>query len=196
VKRLIILFLLFAPTIDAQQVRVSNKNSSLTVYAGPDQTITLPSVANLSGKATALPSRLTVTTNWGVISGPAAVVFSNINSVSSTAAFSIPGVYVLSLNASTSRLNASSNVTITVNPEPVSVPSTVTVAMAWDASASANGYNVWRLTEGGAWLKLGVTTETTWTDSTVVSGTTYYYSVKAFNDVGESESSNLLKVLR
>jgi hypothetical protein len=68
------------------------------------------------------------------------------------------------------------------------------VTLNWVASTSSNvtGYKVYRGTSAGGpytlLATLGITTSTT--DSTVVSGTTYYYTVTAINASGESSYSN------
>ena len=110
-----------------------------TVSAGSNQTITLPSTASLSG--TASPGNAgTLTTLWSVVSGPGAATFTNPSSVSTTAAFSLSGTYVLKLTATSGTLSASSNVTITVNPVPtpptVSAGGNQTVTLPATASLS------------------------------------------------------------
>jgi K319L-like, PKD domain len=191
---IVLVFLICASSLDAQQVRVSNRNSSLTVNAGADQSITLPSSAPLAGKVVALPSRTATSINWTVASGPGTVRFANPRAAETSADFSAPGSYVLALNASTSKLNATSKTTITVNPAvPVPPSTSITVAMAWDPVANATSYNVWRLPEGGEWLKIAAAlTVTSFTDSGLVAGIRYYYGVTAVNEVGESSSSNLV----
>src|SRR5206468_505318 len=74
-------------------------NRAPVVNAGPDQTITLPSSANLSGTATddALPIGSTLTTTWSKVSGPGTVTFGNVSARSTTASFSASGSYVLRL---------------------------------------------------------------------------------------------------
>jgi fibronectin type 3 domain-containing protein len=70
-----------------------------------------------------------------------------------------------------------------------------TVALAWSApgsngGASITGYNVYRGTSAGSETLLATLGNvTTWTDSTAVNGTTYYYKVTAVNSVGESAQS-------
>jgi len=67
------------------------------------------------------------------------------------------------------------------------------VTLNWSASTGATSYNVYRSTtsggEGTTPIKTGVTT-TSFTDSTVTNGTTYYYEVTAVNVNGESGRSN------
>jgi fibronectin type 3 domain-containing protein len=66
------------------------------------------------------------------------------------------------------------------------------VALNWTASGGATSYNVYRGTTAGGEsttpLATGITT-TTYTDSTAVNGTTYYYKVAAVNAGGTSALS-------
>jgi fibronectin type 3 domain-containing protein len=72
------------------------------------------------------------------------------------------------------------------------------VAIAWSAPGSnggtaISGYNVYRGTSaGGETLIASVGNVTSWTDSNVTNGTTYYYEVSAVNSVGEGSLSNEL----
>ncbi|MEO8428044.1 MAG: LamG-like jellyroll fold domain-containing protein, partial [Verrucomicrobiota bacterium] len=89
------------------------------VNAGPDQSITLPSGASLSGTATddGLPNPPgTLTLQWSKVSGPGTATFGNGNAASTTASFSQSGVYVLRFIANDSQLSATDDVTVTVNP--------------------------------------------------------------------------------
>jgi len=93
-------------------------NQPPTVNAGPDQTITLPATASLSGTASddGLPNPpATLTTTWSKVSGPGTVTFGNANARATTATFSAAGSYVLRLTASDSALSATDDVAITVN---------------------------------------------------------------------------------
>ncbi len=67
------------------------------------------------------------------------------------------------------------------------------VALSWTASAGATSYNVYRGTTAGGEsttaVATGVTT-TTYTNTGLTNGTTYYYEVKAVNSVGTSAYSN------
>jgi len=70
------------------------------------------------------------------------------------------------------------------------------VVVGWDAvpaSAGATGYNVYRSTTSGTFstkLNTALITALTYTDTTVVRGTTYFYVVRAVNATGESPNSN------
>ena len=120
-------------------------NQAPVVSAGSNQTITLPSTANLAGTATddGLPSnKLTVT--WSKMSGTGTVTFANATSLVTSASFSTNGSYVLRLIASDTVLARTGTVTVTVNPAPpvnqapvVSAGSNQTVFMPGSANLSA-----------------------------------------------------------
>jgi hypothetical protein len=63
------------------------------------------------------------------------------------------------------------------------------VALSWDASAGADKYNVYRGTGGNYYLQASPTA-TSWTDTSVSNGTTYWYYVTAENAAGQSSPSN------
>ena len=84
------------------------------------------------------------------------------------------------------------------NPIPVAPTLTATagtsqVSLSWTASSGAASYNVYRGTgtggEGTTALAT-VPTGTTYTDTGVTAGTTYYYEVTAVNSAGSSPRSN------
>ncbi len=66
------------------------------------------------------------------------------------------------------------------------------VNLSWSASAGATGYNLYRATapgqEGNTPIQAGITA-TTYTDTAVTNGVTYYYQVAATNDSGTSSLS-------
>ncbi|MEX2115100.1 MAG: LamG-like jellyroll fold domain-containing protein, partial [Pirellulales bacterium] len=90
-------------------------NAAPLVNAGVDQSITLPSGANLSGAVSddGQPTG-TLLATWSVVSGPGAVNFTNANSATTFATFSQAGTYVLRLTASDGSLQSSDLVTIQV----------------------------------------------------------------------------------
>jgi hypothetical protein len=75
------------------------------------------------------------------------------------------------------------------------------VSLSWNASTSQDvaGYNVYRKTSAnGSFTKINskLDSQTTYTDSTVLGGTTYYYATTAVNSSGkESAYSNRAQVL-
>src|SRR6266487_251484 len=96
-------------------------NSRPVVDAGPDQTVPVLS-ATLSGSATddGLPNPpAALTYTWSKVSGPGSVTFANRNAASTTATFSVGGIYTLKLTANDSALSGSDTVVVTVNKRPV-----------------------------------------------------------------------------
>ncbi|HWS87495.1 MAG TPA: RHS repeat-associated core domain-containing protein [Pyrinomonadaceae bacterium] len=100
-------------------VKPAPVNAAPAVEAGPNQTVSLPGLANLAGQASddGLPAGSTLAHTWSVASGPGTVNFTNPNSPATTAAFSSEGVYTLRLTASDSQLSAADELTVTVRPQ-------------------------------------------------------------------------------
>ncbi len=107
-------------------IRVSPRNLAPVVNAGPAGVVTLPASAVLAGSASddGLPAGGALTIGWSKVSGPGAVTFANPASAATSAAFALPGVYLLRLTAGDSLLSASGDVQITVSPNgsPVARP--------------------------------------------------------------------------
>jgi hypothetical protein len=71
------------------------------------------------------------------------------------------------------------------------------VALAWKASADATGYAVYRGASAATITTLvspAEETSTSFTDTTAVNGTTYFYAVRATSDLGSSDLSQIAKV--
>ena len=124
---------------------VKSNQDPPTVFAGPDQTVTLPNSANLDGTVTddGLPTPA-LTTTWSRISGPGTVTFGNANAVDTTASFSVNGTYVLRLTADDGELTRSDDVAITVNPPPITITreaesGSLTAPMVVRSSGTASG---------------------------------------------------------
>lgn len=65
------------------------------------------------------------------------------------------------------------------------------VSLTWSASSGATSYNVKRGTAtGGPYTTISSPATTSYTDSSVSNGTTYYYVVSAVNSAGESGNSS------
>ena len=65
------------------------------------------------------------------------------------------------------------------------------VSLAWSASPGATSYNVNRsTTSGGSYATIASPTSTSFTDTGLTNGTTYYYVVTAVGACGESANSN------
>ncbi len=81
-------------------------------------------------------------------------------------------------------------------PEPAAPTGTLVTAgnneatVAWQAVAGATSYNIYRSTSSGSHgAKVGSSSTTTFSDTTVVNGTTYFYAVTASNATGEGPAS-------
>jgi fibronectin type 3 domain-containing protein len=84
--------------------------------------------------------------------------------------------------------------TIPSAPSLSATAGTSSVALSWNAPANGGaaigGYRIYRSTSSGAEaLLVGVGATTSYTDSSVVNATTYFYQVTAVNNVGESARS-------
>lgn len=64
------------------------------------------------------------------------------------------------------------------------------VKFTWKAVSGASKYRVFRKTENGSWKKLADTSSVSYTDSTVSSGTLYYYTVRCISQDGKSYISS------
>ena len=83
----------------------------------PDQAVTLPAAAPLSGTVTddGVTGRRS-TTQWSKTSGPGTVTFGNADrALDTSASFSAAGTYVLTLTANDGELSASDTVTVVVD---------------------------------------------------------------------------------
>ena len=153
----------------SDDVTVTVNHQAPVVDAGTNQTITLPSSANLDGTVTddGLPNPPSVVTaTWSMVSGPSIVTFGDVNAVDTTASFSVEGVYILRLMADDSDLTAIDEVTVTVNPIPNQAPDVdagVDQTITLPANANLDG----TVTDDGLPDPPGIVT-TTWS---VISGT-------------------------
>jgi hypothetical protein len=114
-------------------------NQPPAVEAGADQTLTLPSAANLNGRVSddVLPEGGTLIISWSKVSGPGTVTFGNAGAATTTATFSDAGSYVLRLTANDSQLTASDDVSVTVmSILPPTIKAVITPA------PNVNGWNI------------------------------------------------------
>ena len=109
-------------------------SSTPVVDAGPNQTITLPSTASLSGTATGFPADSTLTQTWSTVLGTGTVTFSTATALATTASFSTSGLYTLQLTVSGGGVSASGTTIITVNPE-------ATITRVYYVSTTGNDAN-------------------------------------------------------
>ena len=124
-------------------------NTAPAVSAGPNQMITLPSVATMAGTASddGLPNPpAALTYEWTLVSGPInGVVFANSAALNTTVTFPAAGTYVLKLTASDSILSTGSTVEIIVQdsgPKLVAIADrTIPVGVRFQQLLAANDAN-------------------------------------------------------
>jgi len=99
--------------------------------------------------------------------------------------------------------NTRQTITLRAVAPAIGVPENVTVTAAsatsvivnWSAVAGATGYRVYRsTTASGAYSPVANTTSTSFTNSGLTSGTTYYYKVTAYTNAGEGTQSAYVSV--
>ena len=108
------------------------------VDAGPDQVVTLPAVAALSGSVAADGL---ATVRWSIVSGPGSVEFRDATALETDVALAAPGTYVLRLSASDGVAAASDDVTIVVleRNDPPTIDAGDDLTMAIDETAALAG---------------------------------------------------------
>jgi kumamolisin len=134
---------------------------------------------------------------------PSSVDVQDASAVSSTMTVytmsSTPGgTYNLSVQGTDGSLNSSTTVSVTVNAPPAAPTNLKAtagdsqVSLSWGASTGATSYNVLRSnTSGSGYSQIASdVTSTSYTDTGVTNGTTYYYVVEAVDIYGPSGYSN------
>ncbi|TRX03699.1 LamG-like jellyroll fold domain-containing protein [Flavobacterium gawalongense] len=156
---------------------VITNNITPTAVMGTPFTYTITNnTALTSFTATGLPAGLSLNTSTGVISGNPTEY----------------GAFSVALTASNGSISGSQTITLTV----YTIVNNVIVAagdakniIEWDAIQNFS-YNVKRsTTSGGSYATIGTVTATSFTDTNVSNGTTYYYVVSATNTLGENPNS-------
>ncbi|HWW78116.1 MAG TPA: fibronectin type III domain-containing protein, partial [Steroidobacteraceae bacterium] len=96
-------------------------------------------------------------------------------------------------SADSTAVSATPDAAITTPPVPTGLTATAGNAQAsltWSASSGATGYHVKRATaSGGPYTQVAAPTATSYTDTALTNGTTYYYVVSALDSAGESANS-------
>jgi len=73
----------------------------------------------------------------------------------------------------------------------ITAPSSGTATLTWDPATSATGYKVYAGTSSNAYgAPVNIGNVTTFQIFSLLSGTTYYFAVTAYNSAGESGYSN------
>lgn len=133
----------------------------------------------------------TWSTNWGAggSSGTAALNGGNISYTPSSS-----GTYTFKFNDSTLAYSVSGGSTVTVPATPTGLAAGTATASAvpltWTAVSGATSYAVYRSSSAsGTYSSVGTSTSTSFTNSGLSAGTTYYFKVAAVNSAGTSALS-------
>ncbi|MGD0744862.1 MAG: glycoside hydrolase family 9 protein [Verrucomicrobiota bacterium] len=106
--------------------------------------------------------------------------------------------YYYEVNATNSYGNSANTAQVSAAPSALpptptglaAVPGNAQVVLTWNAASGATGYNVQRsTTSGSGFTTIATPTATTYTDSSLANGTTYYYEVNATNSYGNSANT-------
>ena len=142
-------------------------------------------------------------TGYSVLRGTSTGVYTVTNNVSSNTNYDSTAVggttyfYVVQATNSSGASPISSEVSATPTIAPPGAPSGLTaigtngaVNLSWNAGTGAASYNVKRSTTSGAESTIANTVSTSFSDTAVVNGTTYFYTVSSTNAAGESADSS------
>lgn len=203
-NRMDVKFLRETGTVDDYFTLVKNvpNNAPTIQLTSPANGTTATAPATFTLAATAADSDGFVT-QVDFYSGNTAIGSANTAPFEMTWSGVAAGTYTLTATATDDRgastTSAPVNVTVAAAPMPPSAPTGLTatggnaqVSLSWNAVSGATGYTVKRATvSGGPYTVIasGIT-GTTYTDTTVQNGTSYFYVVSASNAVGESGNSN------
>jgi len=151
-----------------------------------DTTVTEPMTLTAGGSSVTVYSAATGGSQFVLQGASFPVTISAGQSLSFNVAFTPQGAGINS-----GSLSFTSNASNTPPAESLTGTGTVTqysVSISWNASEGVEGYNVYRSTSAsGTFLKINSTLDanTAYTDSTVVSGKTYYYEASSVNSSGK-----------
>lgn len=106
----------------------------------------------------------------------------------------VSGVNSAGESANSTEVNATPSAPAGPPPAPTNLsatPGNAQISLAWAASAGATTYNAKRsTTSGGPYSQIAALSATSYNDTGLTNGTTYYYVVSAVNSSGESANSN------
>jgi len=131
---------------------------------------------------------------YATVGSPTTTSFTNTGLVDGTKYFYVvAAVNTAGESANSAEVNATPAAPVTPPAAPAgltAIPGNAQVNLSWMASAGATSYHVKRgTTSGGPYTQVAAPTVTTFTDTSLTNGTTYYYVVSALNAAGESGNS-------
>src|SRR5580698_5891733 len=129
------------------------------------------------------------------IAAPAGTSYTDTSVTNGTKYFYVvSAVNATGESANSNEVNATPTAPAQAPPTPTNLAATggnAQVALTWSASTGATSYNVKRsTTNGSGYVTVSSPTSTSYTDTGVTNGITYYYVVSAVNGTGESANSS------
>ena len=143
-------------------------NQAPVANAGADQTITLPaSSASLAGNGTDADGSISTYT-WTMVSGPAAVSFSNAASANTTVSGLVQGSYTLKLTVKDNAgATASDEIVLTVSAATTTTPTNTSIKIEAESFASMSGIQTEATQDAGGGLNIGWQDNNDWMDYSV-----------------------------
>ena len=131
---------------------------------------------------------------YATVSSPATASFTDASPTNGTTYFYVvSAVNSAGESANSSEASAKPTAPSQAPAAPSGLTATVAntqVSLTWSASATATSYNLKRATSaGGPYAKISSPTTTSFVDTGLTNGTTYFYVVSAINSAGESANS-------
>jgi titin len=190
----------------------ATSNAGNSAYATVASALTLPGTP--AGLVTSSVAATQVTLSWGAVTGAASYQIdrSPNNSTwtalgtSVTAAYTDTGLTagthyyyrVRGVNPSGISANSTSLNVLTVPAAPtvlaVTATSATQISLSWQASTGASSYSIERSLDGSTWAQITTLSGTSYNNTGLTAGTTYYYRLRAVNTGGNSVYSSTYTV--
>jgi hypothetical protein len=173
---------------------VSVSPSAVTIVPGQSANFTV-TLTPVSGYASTVSLSVGSENGFpsGITSGgftPSTITGSGNSTLTmNTTTSTVPYALTLTVTGTDGTLTHTGSTTLLINLAPpaslTATPGNGQISLAWPASIGASSYQVQRApVSGGPYLPLACLTGTSYTDTGLASGTTYYYTVSAFDTGG------------
>lgn len=170
----------------------------LTATAGNGQ-VNLSWTAS-SGATAYYVKRSTASGNEAQIASVSATTYADTSAANGTTYYYVVSAYnSYGQSANSTEVSATPTAPTTPPSAPTgfqATPGPAQVSLSWTASAGSSSYHVKRSTiSGSGYVQIAAPTVTSYTDTGLTNGTTYYYVVSALNAAGESPNSTQVSAM-